>query len=558
MRRSAKGKRAEERNAAGNAASERPARAVRAVRRADNRLSQPPRPAGQRSRRGAKRDPAPRPDRDDRGFRALVEFSSDATVLLGPDGAILYAAPSSARVTGYAPAELAGKNAFDLVHRDDADAWGSFFGRLLTRPGERIEDCFRFYTRARGWTWIEGAGRNLLADPGVGAIVINYRNRGERRGEPSGRESERQFRLLFERIPQPMLIFDPQSARILVVNHAAADLYGYGRDEMRGLHLRQLAAEPAQWRDETPPPSRHEGFHRWADARHARRDGAPMEVEIRSCAYEYDGRPAHLAQITEVTERKKLEEKTRQALKMEAIGRLAGGVAHDFNNLLTIITGCGELVLSELAPELPARRRVEEMQKAATRATALTRQLLAFGRRQIMQPRPVNLNEVVQGMVTMIRRLIGEDVELQLNLAPQLDLVVADPGQIEQVLMNLAINARDAMPGGGRLSFATRRRDLDGDFVAAHPRAVSGPYVELTVSDTGAGMDAATQARIFEPFFSTKGEHGTGLGLATVYGIVQQSKGFIWVASERGRGTTFTLHLPVRPPEPAPGPKAGV
>jgi signal transduction histidine kinase/CheY-like chemotaxis protein len=239
------------------------------------------------------------------------------------------------------------------------------------------------------------------------------------------------------------------------------------------------------------------------------------------------------------------EEQVRQSQKMEAIGRLAGGVAHDFNNLLTVIQGHGELLLRKMDGEHPWRRNVQEMGLASERASALTHQLLAFSRKQVLQPRPLDLGEVVARMSTLLQRLIGEDVELKVRTRGPLGTVRADPAQMEQVIVNLAVNARDAMPGGGALDVELANAQLDETNTRGRPGMAPGAYVALSVTDNGQGMDEETQARIFEPFFTTKDPgKGTGLGLATVYGIVKQSDGFIWVYSEPGRGTTFKIYLP--------------
>ncbi len=281
------------------------------------------------------------------------------------------------------------------------------------------------------------------------------------------------------------------------------------------------------------------------EAEFVSKGGNPTPYYLTGTRVSLDGQRCMIGMGVDISERKRLEQQFFLSQKLEAVGKLAGGVAHDFNNLLTAILGSSELLLAELDPSDPRRADVEEVARAGRRAAGLTRQLLAFGRRQMMQPRILDLNRIVADISSMLQRLIGEDVELVTVLGPELRSVKADPGQIEQVIVNLAVNARDAMPGGGRLVIETANVDLESGYTCESEAVRSGPYVMISVKDTGHGMDQATLARIFEPFFTTKGQgKGTGLGLSTAYGIVKQSGGHVCVDSAPGRGCTFTIYLP--------------
>jgi len=290
----------------------------------------------------------------------------------------------------------------------------------------------------------------------------------------------------------------------------------------------------------------------------ARKDGAtfPVEISLSPLTTEAD---TVIVAVRDITARRQLEDQLRQVQKMEAVGRLAGGVAHDFNNILGVILGHSQILLSGMGPNDPRRPRVDQIMSASQRAAGLTRQLLAFSRRQVFETRVLDLNQTIESVIKMLGRLIGEDVTLSFRPGESLGRVRADPTQIEQVLMNLAVNARDAMPDGGRLVIETTTAAIDDDYVRVHGGAAPGRYLCIAVSDTGHGMSKDVQAHIFEPFFTTKEPgKGTGLGLSTVYGIVKQSEGFIYLYSEPGRGTTFKIYLPVvggeveKPAEPPP------
>jgi two-component system cell cycle sensor histidine kinase/response regulator CckA len=352
------------------------------------------------------------------------------------------------------------------------------------------------------------------------------------------KDKDRKFQLLFEENPQPMWVFDPRSQQILEANQAASQLYGYAREEFREMSLASIEGSiiPPDPNDLTPAAAIH---------RHRTRDGRRIEVETIAQNIVYGGATVQLVALVDVTLRRQLEEQLRQAQKMEAVGMLAGGVAHDFNNLLTIITGYSQLILKTLSPSDPNHHSAEQIVKAGERAAALTQQLLAFSRRQVLQPKVVDLNKLVVSLSSMLRRLIGEDVDLRLEMRPELGQVNADPGQLEQVLMNRVVNARDAMPKGGTLTIETANVTLDENYVSRHIKVKPGQYTLLAVSDNGIGMDEATQVRLFEPFFTTKGSgRGTGLGLSTVFGIVKQSGGTVDVYSVPSRGTSVKIYLP--------------
>jgi hypothetical protein len=354
------------------------------------------------------------------------------------------------------------------------------------------------------------------------------------------RESERRFRDLFDSNPIPMWVFDVETLDFLAVNDAAVATYGYSREEFLGMTLSDIRPpeDVAAMLASVAAPG--EGYRPSDLWRHRRKDGTLLDVEVSGHDIEFEGRKARVIAAIDVSERRRLEAQLAEATRMEAMGHLAGGIAHDFNNLLTAILGNAELLGAELG-DSPMAEEAREIQRAGARAAELTRQVLAFASRQVLVPRPVDLNEVVAGVGQMLRRLIGEQIKLVLEPEREPAVVMADPGQLEQVLVNLAVNARDAMPEGGTLQIGVKHVAEAAELGAG---SLSGRAVLLTVADTGVGMDTETLAHAFEPFFTTKqAGAGTGLGLATVYGIVRQSKGEIWAESAAGAGTTVSVLL---------------
>jgi PAS domain S-box-containing protein len=376
------------------------------------------------------------------------------------------------------------------------------------------------------------------------ALLICWFNAALRAAQENLRRSESNFRSLVMNAPYGICRCDALGI-LQDANPALVAMFGYDNaTELRGRHLGSLYADAQQWFQTADYFHARKEFNNLT-TECVRKDGTPIVARIsgRSIPNGKSGDSYEIF-IEDVTETRTLELQLRQAQKMEAIGRLAGGIAHDFNNLLMVISGYSEFLLERLGPDPRLRGPAQEISNATQRATSLTRQLLAFSRKQMLAPKVLDLNEVVAENLKMLTRMIGEDIDLVMVPGPVLGAVRADPGQIDQVIMNLAVNARDAMPQGGKLTIETANVALDEAFVRTHSPLTAGEYVMLAISDTGVGMDVDTQSRIFEPFFTTKGAKGTGLGLSTVYGIVKQSGGFIFVDSQPHRGTAFRAYFP--------------
>ncbi len=623
--------------------------------------------------------------RREKYFRTLTEHSLDVLSILSREGNFQYNSSSLKTVLGYEPKDVAGQNAFELVHPNDLASTQEAFKRALEFPDQIITHEFRCRRQDGSWCHLEVVGQNRLDDPEIAGVVINSRDVSDRkRAEAELRESETQYRLIFDGSPTAMWVKDLETFRILEVNEAAVQQYGYSREEFLNLDANRIRSggeteRYTKYINEVVKKHPETGFGRAGLWRHKRKNGEILDVEIKWSRIPFKGRSALLVMAHDVTERKRaaealekseaslaaaqrmahlgsweldldttninaselrwsdetyrifgykpgqvvvtyelflnaihsddrqrvsqaigdalrnlgaydlehrivlpnqserhvrergevltdaagkpvqmrgivmditerrqLGEQLRQSQKMEAIGQLAGGVAHDFNNILTVIHGHASLLLVDKTMSKNAARSAQQITQAAERAAGLTRQLLTFSRRQVMQAHRMDLNEVVSNMTMMLGRILGEDISLQLNYWPQPACIHADASMIEQILLNLVVNARDAMPKGGQLAIKIVVSKIAGDGEEFPSGERRGEFVCLHVTDTGCGIEPGNLRRIFEPFFTTKEVgKGTGLGLATVYGIVDQHKGWIEVNSEPNKGSTFRVFLPV-------------
>jgi len=472
-------------------------------------------------------------------YRLLYERSLAGVLRTTLDGRILDCNLACARIFGYATCEefIASPITDRYFHPEDRNTFMAILQRVKSLTS--YEQCLRRKDGSKVWL----LGSANLVDGKGGARTVNEETFVD---ITEGKNAEETFRKAFNANPEPITIAAFPEGRFIDVNDSFLRVTGYAREEVIGRTSKELNfwARPED-RVTFVEKLKTQGSVRDLEITFRTKSGEIREAVDSAETIDVGGQECAIAIFRDVTERKSLEKQLRQTQKMEAVGQLSGGIAHDFNNLLGVIIGYSEILEQRLPPDDPLLKECLQIKKAGQSAASLTRQLLAFSRQQVLDPKVLDLNGIVLNVQKMLRRLIGEHIELKTNLDPALGSVKADQSQIEQVILNLAVNARDAMPQGGKLLIETAKVELDEDYARRHPPQEPGAYVLLSVADTGIGMDAETQARIFEPFFTTKEiGKGTGLGLSTVYGVVRQSGGHIWVYSELGLGTTFKIYLP--------------
>lgn len=479
-------------------------------------------------------------------FRLISENAADLIAVVDLQGNRIYNSLSYERVLGYSAEELRNSSSFDQIHPEDRERVKEASAEARrTGVGRPME--YRFLHKDGTWRVLESTAsviRNSEGNPDK-LVIVNRDVTDRKRAAEALQRSEASFRSVVADAPYGIFKAD-MNGKLLMVNPALEKLLGYkSQDELLEVNLAAgIYRHPAEHQKMNEMVLRSQHF-KDLEVEWKRKDGAFITVRCSGWPIKNESGTDMEVFAEDVTERRVLERQLRMAQKMEAVGRLSGGIAHDFNNLLGVIIGYIQVMKRTLIPGQPSFEYAEEIEKAGQRAVSLTRQLLAFSRQQVLEPVILNLNTLMSEMEKMLPRLIGEDIQLNLALDPAIGQVKADSGQIEQVVMNLAVNARDAMPDGGKLTIQTGNAELDAEFTKEHPGSVVGRYVLLAVTDTGTGMDLETQAQIFEPFFTTKGrDRGTGLGLATVYGVVKQSNGYIAVESEKGKGSVFKIYLP--------------
>jgi PAS domain S-box-containing protein len=481
-------------------------------------------------------------------LRMALEASGEVIFMTDDGGVINYVNPEFVRVYGYTAAEVVGIHTPRILKGGGtpADDYATFWNRLTSHEVVRREFVNR--TKSGAMVHVESSANPIVANGACIGFLAVQRDVTQRKAiETALRESEDRYRTLAEAAHDSIFIVNRES-EIVYANAVSLERFGKRMDEALGRKLHDVfppATAAEMWRELTEVFDTGER-RRFETHFDTARGELWLETWVVPMPDEGAGLSAVMGVSRDISERKQLEQQFVQAQKMEAIGRLAGGIAHDFNNLLTAIMGYSELLVPRVRQDASLASDVEEIRKAGERASRLTRQLLAFSRQQVLEPRILDVNVLVNDLKNMLDRLIGEDVHIEVETEPDLESVKADPSQVEQLILNLVVNARDAMPQGGRLRLTTASATLGEEAAKRHDGAAPGRYVSIAIADSGSGMSPEVLAHIFEPFFTTKpAGKGTGLGLATVFGVVKQSGGYLTIESALGAGTTITAHLPV-------------
>jgi PAS domain S-box-containing protein len=486
-------------------------------------------------------------------LRTLVEHSRDLIVVIDREGNRRDVYGDVEGMLGYRLDELGPRSYLEHIHPEDLARMKPGMERLKLTPGHVMRTEWRHQQKDGRYRWLEGTFSNRFGVPGIDGIVLGVRDIDERHGlDDIVRRSEGRYRSLFATVTDAILISNREE-RLIEVNDTATQLLGYTREELLGMHLLDLIPPDHVLSFKRVQDRLAREGHLTVEAVQRHKNGSVIPVELAVTLVDPGGEPMFVAISRDISERRKsgeehrrMEEQLHHASKMESIGRLAGGVAHDFNNLLTAILGNLEMISHKQRQSEGIQEPLAEIREAALSASTLTRHLLAFSRKQVVEPHLVDANELLERMQRMLQRLIGEDVKLRTVKGEGLGTIRVDPSLIEQTIVNMVVNARDAMPGGGLLVIETANVVLDLAYQSDHPLVAPGRYVMFAISDTGTGMSDEVKNHLFEPFFTTKPRgQGTGLGLATSYGAVRQSNGHITVYSELGRGTTFKIFLPV-------------
>jgi PAS domain S-box-containing protein len=494
--------------------------------------------------------------REDR-FRSMIENATDLLTIVDAQGRALYQSPAVTRILGWTPSEHISEPAFELVHPDDRERCRRAFAQLR-QDGKPVTMTYRVRHKDGRWLHVETTCSNLLDDPSVGGIVINSRDVTDSHlAQERLREAEERYRTLVEQLP--LVVYATSASdqgEVVYMSPRIVDLLGYPLEQWQsGRGLWEQVLHPDDRERVVAEIARERGRHDRirVEYRMVAADGRTVFVidDMVLLRHPDGSAPVYQGVIIDITERETLQEQLRHVQRVDAIGRLAGGIAHDFNNLLMGIIGYSDFAIEANAAGDPERvhQDIERVRASADRARSLTQQLLAFGRKQVLREQPVNVGSAIAEVEELLRRVIGEDIEVVVDVDPNTGFVNVDPAQFEQLLINLAINSRDAMPGGGTLTITATAREIGG----AQNRVRPGRYAAIRVADTGLGMDESTLAQLFEPFFTTKPKgKGTGLGLASAHGFIRQSGGDVRVSSAPNRGTEFEILLPAGAPAATP------